>query len=184
MPSYPPRRAVVRALALTAAAAALASGCDDAGPGGSGRSGSPGGPAATPTRDPQVVAAMRAADGRLRQLATRYDAVVRRHPRLATPVAAARRHHAVHLARVRALGGIAATPAPKPTAPAVPATAVPATAAAALDELAATEQRQAIAHATAAPKLSGEPARVLAMLAASQTQLAVALGRTTTTRAR
>src|SRR6266508_3984133 len=51
------------------------------------------------------------------------------------------------------------------------------TLAGALAELGATEQRLAVAHATAATARTGQAARLLAMIAASQTQLAVSLGR-------
>jgi hypothetical protein len=159
-----------RAVVLAAGAAVTLAACDDVGlggsptPGRSGRSGSPG-----PTRDPAEVAALGAAAQQLRQLTNRYAAVAKRYPALAMRLAKPRALHDAHLARLRALGG-----APSTLAAAKP---VPPTATAALAELVATEQRLAVAHATAAAARSGQAARLLAMIAASQTQLAVSLGR-------
>jgi hypothetical protein len=48
-------------------------------------------------------------------------------------------------------------------------------AAAALADLAGREQQLSVAHATAAGKVSGEPARLLAMVAAAESQLAASL---------
>ncbi len=162
----------MRSAVLAAGAAAALAGCDDVKLGGG--SPSPGGSAskpasATPTRDPAEVAALTAAATRLRQLGTRYAAVAKRHPTLAGRLAKPRALHDAHLARLRALGGV-----PGASAAANP---VPAKPAAALAELVATEQRFAVAHATAATARTGQAARLLAMIAASQTQLAVSLGR-------
>jgi hypothetical protein len=171
------RRTVVRsslgAAALAVGGTAVLSGCEDAAPGaepsaGGSRSGT-GDPGTA--QDPAEVAALRAATGQLTLLAARYVAVQKRHPTLAARLAAARKLHDAHLARLRGLGGSA--PAPKPAAKAVPVTA-----AKALAELVATEQRLCTAHATAAARRSGTAARVLASIAASQAQIAVALGRT------
>jgi hypothetical protein len=161
----------MRSAVLAAGAAAALAGCDDVKLGGSASpDGSASKPAsATPTRDPAEVAALTAAATRLRQLGTRYAAVAKRHPTLAGRLAKPRALHDAHLARLRALGGV-----PGASAAANP---VPAKPAAALAELVATEQRFAVAHATAATARTGQAARLLAMIAASQTQLAVSLGR-------
>ena len=146
-------------------------GCEDSAP--SGRS-SPGASsrtgAASPTRDPAELAALRVVAGNLQTLVARYDAVSRRHPALRTRLAAPRKLHTVHLTRLRELGGVPG--ASKPTTRPVPRAA-----AAAIGELAATEQRLSVNHVTAAAQRSGQAARLLAMIAASQTQVAVALRR-------
>lgn len=177
------RRTVVRsslgAAALSAGGAAVLSGvlsgCEDVSSGSdpsrdatrssAGRTSDSG-----PTRDPAEVAALRTATGQLTLLSTRYVAVLKRHPALAGRLAAPRKLHDAHLARLRGLGGSAPAPkaAPKP---------VPPTTAKALAELVATEQRLATSHATAAAQRSGQVARLLASIAASQAQIAVALGR-------
>ena len=149
--------------------AGLVTGCEDTpGPTGTARPGATSG--TTPSRDPVVVAALRTAATQIQQVADRYPAVVRRHPALRAQLAPAVQHRTAHLARLKELGGTAApaTGQPKP---------VPATAPAAVAELVAREQALAVAHATAAVKLSGEPARVLAMIAAGETQLAVTMNR-------
>jgi hypothetical protein len=159
------------AMLLGAGATGLViAGCEDSSPPGKPSGGSSHGGRTTPTRDPAEVAALRAAAGSLQQLVTRYDAVVRRHPPLRARLAGPRKLHTAHLARLRSLGGV-------PAATTSTAKAVPAKAAAALAELASTEQRLTVAHATAAAQRSGEAARLLAMIAASQTQIAVALRR-------
>jgi hypothetical protein len=177
------RRTVVRSSLGAAALAAggtavlsgLLSGCEDAEPGaepsGSGsRSGTGRTSDSGPTQDPAEVAALRAATAQLTVLSARYVAVQKRHPALATRLAGPRKLHDAHLARLRGLGG--SVPAPK-SAP----RAVPPTTAKALAELVTTEQRLATAHAAAAAQRSGQAARVLASIAASQAQIAVALGR-------
>lgn len=152
------------------AAGLLLVGCEDTAPRGKpGQSTSSRGGPPTPTRDPAELAALRVAAGDLQTLVARYDAVSRRHSALRTRLAAPRKLHTVQLARLRELGGVPA--AAKPNTKPVPA------AAAALTELAATEQRLAVNHATAAAQRSGRTARLLAMIAASQTQVAVALRR-------
>ncbi len=145
-------------------------GCEDSAPRGGASPGasSRGGPP-SPTRDPAELAALRVAAGNLQTLVARYDAVSRKHTALRTRLAAPRKLHTVHLARLRELGGVPA--AIKPNTKPVPA------AAAALTELAASEQRLAVNHATAAAQRSGQTARLLAMIAASQSQVAVALRR-------
>ena len=145
-------------------------GCEDSAPRGVPSPGAStrGGPA-SPTRDPAELAALRVAAGELQSLIARYDAVARKHTGLRTRLAVPRKLHTVHLARLRDLGGVPA--AAKPNTRPVPA------AAAALAELAATEQRLSVNHATAAAQRSGQAARLLAMIAASQTQVAVALRR-------
>ena len=173
MPGPLSRRTVVRSAMLGTGLLAVAA-CEDAAPPGrpSG-GGSSGAGQTTPARDPAELAALRAAAGNLQRLTIRYDAILRRLPALGGLLAGPRKLHTAHLARLRALG---ATPAPVTSAP----SAVPAKPAAALAELAGSEQRLAVAHATAATQRSGEAARVLAMIAASQTQVAVALSRQAT----
>jgi hypothetical protein len=157
------RRAVILAAAVVA-------GCDDTGGGVPPTSSRPGaGGSPQPTHDPATVAALLTVATQIQQVSARYAAVVRRHAVLRTRLAPAVKHRAAHLARLEALGG--AAPAATATKP------VPATPAAAVKELVAREQALAVAHATAAVKLSGEPARVLAMIAAAESQLAIALGR-------
>jgi hypothetical protein len=178
MPGSVSRRTVVRSATLATALALAGSlaGCEDT-PSASGPSGPSGGKSgqgstdnSTPTRDPAELAALRSAAGSLQQLSSRYDAVLRRHPALRSRLGGPRALHTQHLARLRSLGG---TPAPAKSA----AKAVPAASATAVAELVATEQRLAVAHATAATQRSGAAARLLASIAASQTQIAVTLGR-------
>lgn len=142
-------------------------GCDDT-PGSAPTSTSPR-PGASNSQDPATVAALLTAATQIQQASGRYAAVVRRHPALGRQLAPAVKHRTAHLARLKALGGAA------PTAAAVKA--VPATPAAAVADLVAREQALAVAHGTAAARLSGEPARVLAMIAAGESQLALTLGR-------
>jgi len=158
---------------LGAGLVATLSGCEDT-PSGTGPSGSPVKPgksaAGTPPRDPAELAALRSAATSLQQLGSRYDAMLRKHSALRPKLSGARALHTQHLARLKTLGGV---PAPVKT----PAKAVPAKSAAAVSELVGTEQRLAVAHATAASARSGPAARLLASIAASQTQIAVTLGR-------
>lgn len=173
MPGPLSRRTAVLLGAGLVATATGVSGCDDT-PSTTGPSGSSTGPgktaAGTPTRDPAELAALRTAATSLQQLGSRYDAVLRRLPALRPRLSGPRALHTQHLARLKALGGV---PAPART----PAKPVPAKSATAVSELVATEQRLAVAHATAASARSGPAARLLASIAASQTQIAVTLGR-------
>jgi hypothetical protein len=147
----------------------VVTGCEDTSPRGKSSGGSSHGAQTTPTRDPADVAALRTAAGNLQHLVARYDAVIRSHPPIRARLAGPRKLHTAHLTRLRSLGAVPTSG--KPTAKAVPAQAV------ALAEIASTEQRLSIVHATAAAQRSGETARLLAMIAASQTQIAAALGR-------
>lgn len=145
----------------------VVTGCEDTSPRGKSSGGSNG--QTTPTRDPADVAALRTAAGNLQHLVARYDAVIRSHPPLRARLAGPRKLHTAHLTRLRSLGGVPATD--KATAKPVPAQA------AALAEIATTEQRLSVVHATAAAQRSGDVARLLAMIAASQTQIAATLRR-------
>jgi len=176
VPGVPSRRAVLRTAALATTGVAALAACDDTGLGGSKSSGGAGSskgssPAPqTPTQDPAEVAALSAAAAALRQLSSRYAAVAKRYPALAARLSGPRALHAAHLPRLTALGGKAGTTTP-------PIKPVPAKAALALAELVATEQRLSVTHSTAAVARSGAAARLLAMVAASQAQIAVTLGR-------
>lgn len=167
--SHPLSRRLAVRLGAGAAGLMLV-GCEDSPPrGGPSPGASSRGGTTAPTRDPAELAALRVAAGDLQTLVARYDAVSRKHTALRTRLAAPRKLHTVQLARLRDLGGVPA--AIKPNTRPVPA------AAAALSELAASEQRLAVTHATAAAQRSGQAARLLAMIAASQSQVAVALRR-------
>jgi hypothetical protein len=166
----PPRRVL---LVLAVGSALVGSGCDGV-PGVSGDgagTGAGGSSRTTPTVDPAVAAAVRTVGGHLTQLSARYAEVARRHPTLKAKLATATKHHAAHLARLKALGDPTTTPAPATTKP----PAIAATPTAALADLVSREQALAVAHATVAAGLSGEPARVLASIAASETQIALSL---------
>jgi hypothetical protein len=166
------RRAALATAALIPATAVLA-GCDDA-PGGSGTPGAAknsesGRPAEeTPSTDPVVVAALSTAAAQVTQLSLRYAGAGQKFPALRTRLAAGAKYHAAHLARLKETAGV--QPAAAGKLPALPSTS-----AATLTDLAKREQAAAAAHAAAAAKLSGAPARLLAMIAAAETQLAVAL---------
>ena len=147
----------------------VVTGCEDTSPRGKSSGGSSNGGQTTPTRDPADVAALRTAAGNLQRLVARYDAVVRSHPPLRARLAGPRKLHTAHLTRLRSLGGV-------PAIGKSPAKPVPAQAAA-LAEIASTEQRLSVVHATAAAQRSGDVARLLAMIAASQTQIAATLRR-------
>lgn len=167
------RRAVLRTAAI-AGSAALVAGCDDEPPGTGTPGASPGADGTSqppsPSTDPAVVAALTAAATQVQQIAQRYSSVSKAFPVLRGRLTLGAKHRATHAARLRQLAGVAA-PAPGKLPP------LPKTAAAALAELASREQKLSVAHATAAAKLRGEPARVLAMLAASESQLAATLRR-------
>jgi hypothetical protein len=120
----------------------------------------------TPTADPAVVAALSAAATQVTQLSLAFAGTSRKFPALRTQLAAGAKYHASHLAKLKETAGVTAT-AGKP--------AVAGTSAAALTALARQEKAAAIAHAAAAAKVSGAPARLLAMIAAAETQLATTL---------
>lgn len=121
----------------------------------------------TPTVDPAVVAALSTAATQVSQLSLGYAGVSRKFPALRTQLAAGAKYHASHLAKLKETAGVAAAAAKAPV--------VPSTSSAALTALAKQEKAAAIAHAAAAGKLSGASARLLAMIAASETQLATTL---------
>lgn len=156
---------------FAAGTALLVAGCDDGpslpgtgGPKGKGATQPP-----TPTVDPAVVAAVTTIAGHLNQLSARYAATIRRFPALTTKLAIATKNHATHLAKLKAI----ASPV-TPTTAKVPV--IPATQAAAITDLAGREQALAVAHATSAASLSGEPARLIGSIAAAESQLALWLG--------
>lgn len=163
--------------ALVPAAAALA-GCNDNPATEAGTSGtrsprgtapaSPGVAEETPTVDPAVVAALSAAATQVTQLSQFYASATRKFPALRAALAAGAKYHVSHLAKLKETPGVAAAKA----AP----VAVPAKAHTAQFAIAAQEKAAAVAHAAAATKLSGAPARLLAEIAAAETQLAVTLG--------
>ncbi|TWD83538.1 hypothetical protein FB561_4702 [Kribbella amoyensis] len=178
MPNHalrPSRRAVLTTATLAAGTAVLVTGCDDdPGDSGTGRT-PPGGKDGTPepappSKDPAAVAALTTAATQVEQIALRYSAVGQAFPALRTQLASGVKSRAAHLAKLKEIGG---SEPPQPgKLPALPKTAV-----AALNDLAVREQKLSVAHATAATKVSGEAARLLAMLAAAESQLALTLGR-------
>ena len=121
----------------------------------------------TPTVDPAVVAALSTAAAQVTQLSLQFAGVSRKFPALRTQLAAGAKYHASHLARLKETHGVTAAA----SRPAV----VPSTSAAALAGLAKQEKTAAVAHAAAAAKMSGAPARLLAMIAAAETQLGTTL---------
>ena len=172
MPNEPrlSRRRALATAALVPGMVALA-GCKDAA-----GSGTPGavnptssGKSAgeTPTTDPAVVAALSTAAAQVTQLSLAFAGVSRKFPALRTQLAAGAKYHASHLAKLKETQGV--------TAAAGKAVAVPSTAQAALAALTKQEKAAAVAHAAAAAKLSGAPARLLAMIAAAETQLGTTL---------
>lgn len=170
------RRNTLRTAALSAGTAVLLAGCkDDQGSpatGGESQSGGTKGPDGTqppePSTDPAVVAAMSTAAGQVAQVAQRLAAARQRYPALNAQFAVAAKYHAQHLAKLNEVSGT--SPAAVGQLPALPKTS-----AAALADLASTEQKLSVAHAIAAAKLSGPNARLLAMVAASESQLAASL---------
>lgn len=150
----------------------LLAGCDDT----SSSSGTPGARGSTagqpaeetPTTDPVVVAALSTAATQVTRLSLRYTAIGQKFPALRAQLAAGVKYHASHLARLKETDGVA--PARLGKQPAVPATTT-----AALTDLASREKAAAAAHAAAAAKVSGPPARLLAMIAAAESQLSVSL---------
>ena len=175
MPNEPlrlSRRAALTTAALVSGAVAL-TGCDDD-PNGSGTPGAAknstsGRPAEeTPGTDPAIVAALSTAAALVTQLSLRYANVTQKFPALRSQLAAGAKYHASHLARLKETEGV--TP---PAAAKLPA--LPSTSSAALSDLAKREKAAATAHAAAAAKVSGQAARLLAMIAASENQLATTL---------
>ncbi|MDX6282840.1 MAG: hypothetical protein QOH03_3911 [Kribbellaceae bacterium] len=167
------RRATLRTVALSAGTTALLAGCkDDAGEptAGGSKSGSAKGPDGKPepSTDPAVVAAMSAAAGQVAQVAQRLTAASKLYPALRTQLTSAAKYHAQHLAKLNEVSGTG--PATAAVLPALPKGSE-----AAMADLAAREQKLSVAHAVAAAKLSGPNARLLAMIAASESQLATSL---------
>ncbi|WP_327633986.1 cell division protein FtsK [Kribbella sp. NBC_00482] len=170
------RRTVVVTAALVPGAVAL-TGCKDDAASGAGTPGTkgavngtptaPGPTEETPTVDPAVVAALSTAATLVTQLSLGFAGVSRKFPALRTQLAAGAKYHVSHLTKLKETAGVA----PAATkAPAVASTAV-----AALLALSKQEKAAAIAHAAAAAKLSGAPARLLAEIAASEIQLSSTL---------
>ncbi|MDX6262290.1 MAG: hypothetical protein QOH84_3978 [Kribbellaceae bacterium] len=167
------RRATLRTVALSAGTTALLAGCKDDSrepTAGDTKSGGTKGPDGKPepSTDPAVVAAMSAAAGQVAQVAQRLTAASKLYPALRTQLTTAAKYHAQHLAKLNELSGTG--PATAPPLPALPKGST-----AALADLAAREQKLSVAHATAAAKLSGPNARLLAMVAAAESQLATSL---------
>jgi hypothetical protein len=168
------RRTTLRTVALSAGTTALLAGCkEDSGEpaagggdtksGGKGPDGKP-----EPSTDPAVVAAMSAAAGQVAQVAQRLTAASKLYPALSTQLTTAAKYHAQHLAKLNEVSGTGPS-----TVAALPA--LPKGSTAALADLATREQKLSVAHATAAAKLSGSNARLMAMVAAAESQLATSL---------
>jgi hypothetical protein len=163
---------VLATAALVPGAVALA-GCKDDPGAGSGTPGavngapSAGQSAQTPTVDPAIVAALSTAATQVTQLSQLCASVSRKFPALRGRLAAGIKYHASHLAKLKETAGVAANAAKAPT--------VPATSAAALLALSKQEKATAILHAAAAAKLSGASARLLATIAAAESQLGTTL---------
>lgn len=171
------RRTALRAVALAAGTATVvtaAAGCDDS-PASSGtpnatksQDGKGGSEPPSPSTDPAVVAALTTAATQVAQLSLRYSSVSQAYPALRAQLAPGVSFHADHVAKLKELAG---DEPPQPGK--LPA--LPKGSAAALADLATREQKLSIAHAVAASKLSGPAARLLAMIAASENQLAAVL---------
>nr|WP_202885565.1 cell division protein FtsK [Kribbella sandramycini] len=166
------RRVALQSTALVSGALLLTS-CKDDQPG----SGTPGavdpgskndpGGQDTPTVDPAVVAALSTAATVVNNLVNQYASTGTKYPALKPKLAAGAKYHAAHLAKLTETAGVTtAKVAPK---------AVPSTSTAALSALSVAERAASEAHAVAAAKASGSTARTLAMLAASELQLALSL---------
>jgi hypothetical protein len=154
--------------ALVPGAVAL-TGCKDEPAAGAGTPGAVNGKPSTsqgPAVDPAVVAALSGAATLVTQLSQLYATASRKFPVLRARLAAGAKYHASHLAKLKETQGVAARAAKA---------AVPASSQAALAAIARQEKAAAVAHAAAAAKLSGAPARLLAEIAASETQLASTL---------
>jgi len=167
------RRAVVVTAALLPGAVAL-TGCKDDPGAGSGTPGavngtrsSQGSAGETPTVDAAVVAALSTAATQVTLLSQLYATTSRKFPALRTRLAAGAKYHANHLAKLEETEGVAAK--------AVKAPVAPGTSVAALAAIAKQEKAMATAHAAAAAKLSGPPARLLATIAAAEVQLGATL---------
>jgi hypothetical protein len=166
------RRTTLRTVALSAGTTALLAGCKDdpgesAGGGDSTNAKGPDGKP-EPSADPAVVATMSAAAGQVAQVAQRLTAASKLYPALSPQLTTAAKYHAQHLAKLNEVSGTGpSTAAPLP--------ALPKGSAAAMADLATREQKLSVAHATAAAKLSGPNARLLAMVAAAESQLATSL---------
>jgi hypothetical protein len=166
----------LKTAALAAGAVAvgvLATGCQDT----TDKSGTPGVTAGTggtaqppPSTDPAVVAALTTAATQIKQVAQRYSAVGQAYPALRAQLANGVSFHAAHLAKLKEVGGFE-PPQPAALPP------LPKTAAAAVADLAGREQKLSVTHATAAVKVPGQAARLLAMIAAAESQLAVTITR-------
>ena len=115
-----------------------------------------------------MVAALTTAAVQIAQLALRYGNVGQAFPDVRSRLSPGVRLHAAHLAKLKEVSG--AEPPQPGKLPALPTTA-----SAAVADLATREQKLAVAHAVAAARLSGTPARLLAMVAASESQLAATL---------
>lgn len=115
-----------------------------------------------------MVAALTTAAVQIAQLASRYSKVSHAFPAVRSQLSPGVRLHAAHLAKLKEVSG--AEPPQPAKLPALPKTA-----SAAVADLATREQKLVIAHAVAAARLSGTPARLLAMVAASESQLAATL---------
>jgi hypothetical protein len=168
------RRAAVVTAVLVPGAVAL-TGCKDDAAAGAGTPGAVnGGPSSsqnpageTPTADPAVVAALTVAATQVTQLSQLYANVSRKFPALRAQLAAGAKYHASHLVKLKETDGVAAK--------AAKAVVVPTSSVAALTTLAKQEAVAAATNAAAAAKLSGAPARLLAEIAAAQTQLSSTL---------
>jgi hypothetical protein len=173
-PFHLSRRTALRTAALAAGAAAVLAGCQDT-PDRTGTPGSTEDPNVAqqpppPSSDPVVVAALQIAATQVQQLALRYSTVGQKFPALRSQLSAGVNYHASHLAKLKETGAL------KPAQPGkLPP--LPASSAAALADLASREQKLSVTHATAAAKLSGRAARLLASIAASESQLAAKLSR-------
>jgi hypothetical protein len=163
------RRAAVVTAVLVPGAVAL-TGCKDDAAAGAGTPGAVnGGPSSsqnpageTPTTDPAVVAALTVAATQVTQLSQLYATASRKFPALRAQLAAGAKYHATHLAKLKEIAGVTAQPAKA---------AALTGAQAALATIAKQEKAAATAHVAAAAKLSGAAARLLAEIAASETQL-------------
>ncbi|WP_238152785.1 cell division protein FtsK [Kribbella speibonae] len=170
------RRTVFVTAALVPGAAALA-GCKDDAASGAGTPGTkgavngtptaPGPTEETPTVDPAVVAALSTVATQVTQLSQLYATASRKFPALRAQLAAGAKYHVSHLAKLKETQGV--------TAQAAKAVAAASSSQAALTAIAQQEKAAAVTHAAAAVKLSGAPARLLAEIAAAETQLSATL---------
>ncbi|WP_086772721.1 hypothetical protein [Streptomyces bobili] len=172
MPFPPPVRTLSgprrRTLLASAAGAALMAGCSS-GEGGSGKEK----PGAGPSASAQERARARAASDSA-GLLERYDAVLAVHPALTARLAPLRAEVARHVAafggaerRTRTSPSASASASASPGVPPAPAVVVPANAKDALADLAGAERALSDLRVAALVDLPGEPARLLASVAAS-----------------